>query len=302
MDGLKVNHYTDQENGTGASVFIFEKGAIGSFWIAGSAFATHEIGVLDPDHSAPCVHGLMLAGGSSPGLFAAEGVVRYLAEQKIGLQLPDAIIPLVPAAALYDLNYRKPVSPGANAVYKACFKATEDNDESGHLGAGTGATVGKLINSAHEMKSGLGRASIRLDSGLEVIAYAAVNAVGDVHDNDRLLAGARYSDGRWVESEKLLFSGQVEKDLFNGTNTTLAAVFTNAKSDKAKLKQIAKMASAGFSRAITPVFTPYDGDIVFCFSMGECEVSELVLGTIAAELVRLSIIDAVRQTHIITSP
>ncbi len=299
MDGLKINHTSNQQDGTGASVFLFESGAVGSFVIAGTASASHELAVLDPEHSVPFVHGLMLCGGSTFGLFAAEGMVRYLAEKNIGFRMPHAIVPLVPAAALYDLSYINAVSPRAEAVYKACLNASKDNLDSGSIGAGTGATVGKLIGLGYEMKSGIGRSSLKLASGLEIVAYAAVNAVGDVYDKGKLLAGARYKDGSWVNSEKILLSGQAEKNLFAGSNTTLVAVFCNAKADKAAMKRIAKMATAGLARAISPVFSPYDGDIVFCFSLGAYEASELMLGTMAAEQVRLAIIDAVKDSRII---
>ncbi|RUR02955.1 P1 family peptidase [Legionella septentrionalis] len=296
MQGLKINHVTDMDNGTGASIFLFEQGAIGSYLIVGSACATHEVAVLEPEHSVPCVHGLMLAGGSTFGLFAVQGMVRYLHEKEIGFHAPNAIVPLVPAAALYDLSYKHPVPPSANEVYQACFKASEHNEDRGILGAGTGATVGKLIASASPMKSGMGRAAIKLDSGLEVIAYAAVNAVGDVHDKGNIVAGARFADGSWADTEKRLLAGESEQNLFANANTTLIAVFTNAKGDKASLKRMAKMTAAGFSQAISPIFSPYDGDIIFCFSLGNLEVSELMLGTIAAEQVRLAILDAVKNS------
>jgi len=295
MEGLKVSHYTNHEDGTGASVFLFEQGAYGAYWMAGSSSATHELAILDPEHSVPQVHGLMLSGGSTFGLFAAEGAVRFLSEKGIGLQLPQAVIPLVPAAALYDLNYRKPAAAKASDVYKICKTAKEDNKERGAIGVGTGATVGKCIVGANDMKSGLGRSEVFLPSGLNVIAYAAVNAVGDVNNNGKLIAGARYNDGSWVDSEKELLSGQVEKNLFSGANTTLVTVFTNARVDKAGLKRLAKMAVSGMSRAIAPIFTPYDGDVVFCFSLGHIDISHLTLGTIAAEQVRLAIIDAVKS-------
>lgn len=299
MKGLKINHVSDHDSGTGASIFLFDNGATGSYVIAGAASASHELAVLDAEHSVPCVHGLMLSGGSTFGLYAAQGVVRYLTEHDIGFRLPDATVPLVPAAALYDLNYRKPLPPKADDVYQACFNATEDNTECGCLGAGTGATIGKLVASASMMKSGLGRAAIKLDSGLEVIAYAAVNAVGDVYDKGQLIAGACNSEGELVNTERLLLSGQSEQELFSGANTTLISVFCNALGDKGSMKRVAKMALAGVSRAISPIFSPYDGDTIFCFSLGDIDVSELMLGTIAAEQVRLAIIDAVRDASIV---
>lgn len=293
MKGLKTAHFTDLKTGTGASIFLFEHGAVGSYLIAGAACASHEIAILDPEHIVDKVHGLVLTGGSSFGLYAAKGVVDFLKQHNIGFKTIDAIIPLVPAAALYDLNYLDALPPTADDLYKTCFSAAEANIESGAIGAGTGATVGKLIANTCEMKSGLGRSEITFSSGLEVIVYAAVNAAGDIHDNGTIIAGAHTKDGHFVDSKKILSSGQKEKQLFLGTNTTLVAVFTNAKGDKAFFKRMSKMAIAGMAQAISPVFSSYDGDIIFCFSLGTQEISELSLGTIIAEQVRLAIIDAV---------
>lgn len=300
MHGFKIGHTTHTDKGTGLSVFLFEQGAVGGYWISGSAPATHELVVLDPDSSVPKLYGLVLTGGSAYGLYAASGVMRYLTEKKLGHPTLQGPVPIVPAAAIYDFGYKEPLPPTAEDAYQACLVAQEDNSESGRIGAGAGATVGKLIPHAKHMTGGLGRAEIKLPNGIEVIAYAVVNCVGDVRNaaND-IVAGAVNSHGQFANCEHYLLSGQAEKDLFTYTNTTLVTVCTNVTFSKSELKRIAKMATAGMARAITPIFTRFDGDILFCVSVGDYIASELTIGTLAAAAVRLAILDAVKDSEIL---
>ena len=299
MHGLKIGHYSDDEQGTGVSVFLFEDSAAGGYWICGSAPATHELAALDPDNSVPRCHGLVLSGGSAFGLHAAAGAMQYLHEKKIGHPVPSGVVPIVPAAAIYDLSYRKEAFPTAGQAYEACKRATEDNHQRGRVGAGTGATVGKLIPFAKSTTSGIGRVVLSQSDGLEVVAYVVVNSVGDVRDHGKTIAGARDAHGQFADCEKFLLSGQAESELFANSNTTLAAVFTNAAFNKDESKRIAKMAAAGMARAISPVFTRFDGDIVFCLSVGQMSASELTVGAMAAEAVRLAILDAVKEAEIV---
>lgn len=295
MRGLKIGHYSNLEEGTGLSVFLFESSAIGGYWVCGSAPASHELAALDPDNSVPACHGLVFTGGSAYGLHAASGVMRYLHEKDIGHPVPSGVVPIVPAAAIYDLHYLRETFPSPENAYEACKKAIEDNKEHGRVGAGTGATIGKLIPYAKPMMGGLGRAVLKQSGGLEVAAYAVVNSVGDIYDNGKIIAGARDVKGNFANCEKFLLTGQPEADLFGHSNTTLAAVFTNAKFDADVVKRIAKMAVAGVARAVSPVFTRFDGDIVFCMSVGQVSASELIVGAMAAEAVRLAILDAVKE-------
>lgn len=299
MHGLKIGHHTDQARGTGVSVFLFEDAARGGYRICGSAPATHELAALEPDNSVPECHGLVFAGGSAYGLHAAAGVMQYLKEKGIGHPVPSGVVPIVPAAAIYDLSYISDHYPTAENAYQACLQASEDNSEHGRVGAGTGATVGKLIPFAKAMASGIGRAVLNQKGGLEVVAYVVVNSVGDVHDRGKMIAGARDAHGHFADCEKFLLSGEAETNLFTNSNTTLAAVFTNASFDKAECERIAKMAAAGLARAISPVFTRFDGDIVFCISTGKVPASELTVGAMAAEAVRLAIINAVKDSEIV---
>lgn len=299
MYGLKIGHHTDQARGTGVSVFLFEEAAAGGYWICGSAPATHELAALDPDNSVPHCHGLVLSGGSAYGLHSAAGVMQYLQEKGIGHPVPSGVVPIVPAAAIYDLSYISDHFPSADDAYQACINASENNTQFGRIGAGTGATVGKLIPFAKSMRSGIGRAVLTQKGGLEVIAYVVVNSVGDVREHGKMIAGAKDAHGHFADCEKFLLSGEAETDLFANSNTTLAAVFTNAKFNKDECKRIAKMGAAGLARAISPVFTRFDGDIVFCISMGNVAGTELTVGAMAAEAVRLAIINAVKDSEIV---
>lgn len=300
MDGVKIGHYTNKAAGTGASVFIFENKGKGAYWVCGSSPATHELVVLDPDNSVANVDGLVLAGGSAYGLYAAQGMMTYLTEQGMGHATPHGVVPIVPAAAIYDLAFKEPTPPAAVDVYAACKSAIADNTATGRIGAGTGATVGKLIPTAKHMSGGLGRAELKLENGLQVLAYAVVNCVGDVRDTTgQIIAGARDEKG-FADCERYLLDGKAEQFLFEHTNTTLVAVFTNGDFSKSELKRIAKMATAGLARAISPIFTRYDGDIVFCISIGRHAASELTTGTMAAEAVRLAIINAVQGAEIVS--
>lgn len=299
MHGLKIGHYSDHERGTGVSVFLFEESADGGYWICGSAPASHELAALDPDNSVQHCHGLVLTGGSAFGLHAVAGVMQYLHEKNIGHPVPSGVVPIVPAAAIYDLSYLSSSFPTPQHAYAACENASEDNIQRGRIGAGTGATVGKLVPFAKSMASGIGRAVLVQRDGLEVVAYVVVNSVGDVHDNGKMVAGARDAHGHFADCEKYLLSGEAESTMFTGSNTTLAAVFTNAALTKSECKRIAKIGASGMARAISPVFTRFDGDIVFCMSVGNVPASELTVGVMAAEAVRLAILDGVKESEII---
>lgn len=292
MKGLKIGHFTHQAAGTGVTVFLLEQSAVGSYWVCGSAPASHEFFVLDPDNSVPRFHGLVFAGGSAYGLYAAKGVMTYLTEKNIGHVTPHGKVPIVPAAAIYDLSFKKPIAPTDSDAYQACLSAKENNLDSGQIGAGTGATVGKLVKNSSSMQAGLGVGRVSLPSGIEFVAYAVVNAVGDVIGKEgQIIAGAKNSHGQFANSFRYLLSGQGEIDLFDSTNTTIVAVFTNAKFTKEELKRIAKMAVAGIACTIAPSFTRFDGDVLFCISVGEQTISELTAGVMATEAVKQAIWD-----------
>ena len=294
MQGLKIGHYTDVQNGTGISVFLLEK-ARGAYLLCGSGPASHELGPLEVNTSVDEVHALVLSGGSAFGLFSAKGVMQFLVENKIGVMLPHGVVPIVPAAAIYDLAYKNPVYPNDEQAYQACLNAKENNNSFGNIGAGTGATVGKLIPHAECMPGGFGYAEMSLGNGVEIIVCAVVNAVGDILENNKIISGAKLADGSFANCANFLMQATHNKNIFPTANTSLVAVFVNAKFSKSELQRIAKMAIAGMARAIAPVFTCYDGDLMFVFSVGDKSASVINVGTAAAELVNRAIVKAVKE-------
>jgi L-aminopeptidase/D-esterase-like protein len=300
MQGLRIGHNTNESEGTGASVFLFEKPARAAYHLCGSSPATQDLGALALEANVTHINGLVLLGGSVYGLAATNGALRWLDEQGQGWPTPHGRVPIVPAAAIYDLAVKAPAAPTADQVYQACLQATVDNTEQGRIGAGTGASVGKLVPDAVRMSGGIGRAEMRLADGVTVLAYAVVNSVGDVYDaNGQIIAGAQTTDGHFANCQQSLLQGQIAAD-YASSNTTLVAIFTDADFSKIELKRIAKMAVAGLGRAIAPVFTRYDGDIVFAVSLGDKTGIEIVVGTAAAEVTRQAIVNAVNQSVILT--
>ena len=304
MQSVKIGHTTHLNDGTGLSVFLFSEPARGGYVICGAGPATHELAPLDPDTSVSAVHGLMLAGGSAYGLYAGRGVMQYLMERNIGLSLPHGVVPIVPAACIYDLGYKNVKIPSDEDAYAACIAAKSINDASGAIGAGTGATVGKIVPQTERMSGGIGFAEKQCADGLVVMCYAVVNAIGDVRDEkQRIIAGAKYADGSFADCAAYLESGKPDNLARHASrhNTTLVSVFTNAALNKMELKRLSKMALAGMARAISPVFTCYDGDIIFSFSVGNHQNTNLLMiGNLAARLVQQSIIHAVANSEIVT--
>jgi L-aminopeptidase/D-esterase-like protein len=300
MHGLRIGHFTQTEHATGASVFLFDNPVIGAYYLCGSSPASHELGPLDLAANVTHLNGLGFFGGSAFGLNAVAGIMRWLNEKQIGWKVPHGVVPIVPAVAIYDLMIKVPIPPTPEDAYAACKAATADNQEVGRIGAGTGASVGKLIANGRRMSGGVGRAEITLPNGATVLVYAVVNAVGDIYDESgKILAGAVLPNGDFADGEEWLLTGNPEKRLDASSNTTLVAVFTDAKFSKIELYRIAKMATAGMARAITPAFTRYEGDIIFGISLGDVEASELVIGATAAKLTQHAIMNAVRDSVVL---
>lgn len=298
MHNLKVGHFTHQDHGTGVTVFLFDSPARGAYVLCGSSPASHEIAVLELEANVSCIDALTFVGGSAYGLSAVAGVLRWCKEKGRGYQTPYGVVPIVPAAGIFDLSVQSAHPPNAEEAYRACQLAVEDNAERGRIGAGTGASVGKLVPNARQMYGGLGQAVLRLPGGLEVVAYAVVNSLGDIRDKTgRIIAGAFFPDGSYADCEAYLLSGG--NHLFQEvsvSNTALISVFTNAGFSKIELKRIAKVAISGMARAISPVFMRSDGDILFCVSLGELPADEKVVSVMAAEAVRQAIVNAVQDS------
>jgi L-aminopeptidase/D-esterase-like protein len=298
IPGIRVGHASDFEALTGCTVILAEGGAVGGVDVRGSATGTEELGVLDPGHVAGAVHAIVLAGGSAFGLEAASGVRTYLERQGIGYRTDAALVPIVPCAILYDLALgRADVRPTRMMGAMASEAASTDAPLEGAVGAGTGATVGKILGMRQAMKSGLGSAAVELPGGVLTAALVAVNAFGDVRDpaTGKLIAGAR----RAPDSMELADTGRQMKQGARGgfglTSTTLAVVATNARLDKVGAAKLAQMAGLGMARVIYPVNTMYDGDLVFALSRGTAEADLNALGIAAAEAVAEAILRAVRS-------
>jgi L-aminopeptidase/D-esterase-like protein len=299
--GIEVGHWTSSERPTGCTVILARRGATAGVDVRGGAPGTRETDLLDPSNLVSEVHAVVLAGGSAFGLDAASGVVRYLEEAGIGFDVGVARVPIVPAAVLFDLTLggRPEVRPTAESGYLAARAASGGPVAEGNVGAGAGASVGKLLGRARAMKGGLGSASIALPDGLVVAALAAVNAAGDVVDpgTGQVIAGVRTADGRAIADVRgLLRSGAASGVPLVGENTTIGVVATNAALTKSQARKVAQMAHSGLARAIAPSHTPVDGDTIFALAtalQGERPVG--TIGALAAEAMAEAIVRAVRS-------
>ncbi|CAN7516534.1 P1 family peptidase [Acidovorax sp.] len=306
VPGIEVGHFTDTRRPTGCTVILAREGAVGGVDVRGAAPGTRETDLLDPSNLVEKVHGIMLAGGSSWGLDAASGAVRWLEERGIGFDVVVGRLPLVPSAVLFDLlvgDMR--VRPDAAAGYAACEAASRADPAEGNVGAGTGAAVGKIFGIHNAMKGGIGTASVTVD-GVTVGALIACNALGDVIDPDtaQVIAGARTDDGRHLrDTRRALLRGEAPKPLLAGTNTTIGVIATDATITKAQAHRLAVAAHDGLARSINPVHTMSDGDTLFTLGTGVSGKNPgmMVLSTMAAEATAIATARAVRAARSITT-
>lgn len=276
---------------------LCEAGAVAGGDIRGSATGTEEWDVLNPMHVTDRIHAVVFAGRSAFGLEAASGVRRYLEHKGVGFAFGGAHIPIVPCAILFDLGMGKiNVRPTREMGESAAAAATSEAVVEGAVGAGTGATVGKFFGMKQAMKSGIGSFTVDLEGGLKVSALAAVNALGDVRDpsTGKIVAGARKSPEsmEFADSAKAMKAGR--RAAPSRQNTTLVVVATNASLTKVEATKLAQLGSLGMARAIDPVNTMSDGDLVVALSLGNLKASVDQLGIAAAEAVSESILRAVR--------
>jgi L-aminopeptidase/D-esterase-like protein len=302
VPGVLVGHATDLEALTGCTAVLFEdpEGAVVSADVRGSSPGTRETDRLHPVGSVRGTHALLLTGGSAFGLAATDGVVRFLEEKGTGLDIGVARIPLVSAAVLFDLVVGDPVvRPGPEMGYHAASSAKSSDFAQGSVGAGTGATVGKVLGLDRAMKGGIGSASVTLEGGVVVAALAAVNAFGDIRDPDTgaTLAGPRKDDGTLGDTVELLPEAAARMGW--GQNTTLGVVATNARLSKVQTAKVAQMAHDGLARAVEPVHTTVDGDVVFAASAGAevLDGATDIVGTWGARVMQEAILRAVRRAE-----
>jgi L-aminopeptidase/D-esterase-like protein len=297
VPGVKVGHSIDEKGITGCTAIITEQGAVCSVDVRGSAPGTRETDALDPINSVGAIHALSLAGGSAFGLDAAMGIMRYLQQQDVGVFVEVAKIPIVPGAVIFDLLIGDSKAYAtAQMGYEAAANATNAKVESGNVGAGYGALVGKVSGNDYCMKGGLGSSSVKGADDLVVGAIVVVNAVGDVKDPQtrQTIAGGRNREtGEWRDSCAFLKENQIPKVKQN-TNTTIGAVALNAKLTKAEAKKIAQLTQNALARTIYPVHTMYDGDSIFVLGTGEKQYPLDYLGQLAIEAMEQAIINAVK--------
>lgn len=303
VPGIAVGHETLTGRPTGCTVVLASAGAVGGVDVRGASPGTRETDLLDPVNAVSVVHGIVLSGGSAFGLDVAGGVMRFLEERGIGYETRAARVPIVPAAILYDLGLGDPaIRPDASCGYRAATSASSAPVAEGNVGAGAGATVGKLLGGSRAMKGGVGSASVTLPNGLIIAAIVAVNAAGDVVDpaTGRVVAGVRTPDGlALADARRLIRSGATLRPPSPGENTTIGVVATNARLTKAQAKKMAQMAHDGLARAISPAHTMGDGDAVFSLATGERDEPPdlLVIGAMAAEVMAEAIVRAVQQAR-----
>jgi L-aminopeptidase/D-esterase-like protein len=298
--GIEVGHHTLTERPTGCTVILARDGAVGGVDVRGGAPGTRDTDLLDPVNTVQEIHGVVLSGGSLFGLDAVSGTVRWLEERGVGLDAWGSTIPIVSGAILFDLGVGdSSVRPDAKCGYAAAGAATSGPVARGSVGAGAGATVGKLAGMGRAMKGGIGTASVQLPGGLVVAAIVAVNAVGDVIDpaTGEVVAGVRAEDGSGFTDARKLIRSRSGLVGASGENTTIGVVATNATLTKAQATKLAQMAHDGLARAIYPAHTPWDGDTIFALATGEVEgeADLIVLGGVAADVVAEAILDAVRS-------
>jgi L-aminopeptidase/D-esterase-like protein len=302
VTGLRVGHAQDASALTGCSVILPPSGTVGGIDQRGGGVGSRQTDPLRLLHVVNEVHAVVLAGGSAFGLEAATGVARYLEEQGIGFDVGVTRVPIVPTAILFDLAIgHSDVRPDAAMGYAACLDASEGPVREGNVGAGTGATLGKLVGPEGAMKSGLGSAAHKLGSELVVGALVALNPLGEVIDpeNGSIIAGARDGAGGFLDSRDVMRKRAEQPGMrFGpGENTVLAVVATNASFNKEQCTKVAQMAQDGISRAVRPAHTMFDGDTVFSLATGQVESDANLVGTFAAEVVTEAILRAVKAAE-----
>lgn len=290
--GIEVGHAQDENALTGCTVILCREGAVAGVDVRGGAPGTRETDLLHPDRLVDKVHAVVLAGGSAFGLDAASGVMRYLEENQIGLKVGTTRIPIVPAAILYDLGIgRADVRPDSAMGYRAAATASSDAPAEGNVGAGTGASIGKMRGMEYAMKSGIGTASIEIH-GIVIAALVAVNAVGDVLDpkNGTVVAGMRSGTTLdWMKEDQARSAVT--------SNTVIGVIATNASLTKAEATKVAQMAQDGLAQSIRPAHTMFDGDTIFALATGAEKSDVSMVGAFAAEVMAQAIVRGVRMAE-----
>ncbi|NLM43819.1 MAG: P1 family peptidase [Clostridiales bacterium] len=298
IPGIKIGNAEDLTGGTGCTVILCERGSVAGVDVRGGAPGTRETDLLNPINMMDRIHAILLAGGSAFGLDAAAGVMKYLEDKGIGFDVGVTKVPIVSAAVLFDLavgDYR--CRPDKEMGYRACINAENGRFSEGSVGAGTGATVGKILGMKNAMKGGLGSYCIKIGS-LYVGALVSVNCFGDVVDPDscEILAGAYSSENKdFINTERLVMESKLSDDNPFAGNTTIGVIITNAIMTKSEVNKVASMAHNGYARSIRPVHTMYDGDTIFALSTGEVEADVNQIGVLAVKAMEQAVLNGVKK-------
>lgn len=292
--GIKIGHHGNEF--TGVTVILCEEGCIGGVDVRGGAPGTHETDLLHNEKEMQKVNGIALCGGSAYGLGAIAGVMDFLRKKNVGFKVESKVVPIVSGAVIFDLTDKEYHYPDFEMGYNAAENASEDNVISGKVGAGIGATVGKIRGFKNSDKSGLGIATVKV-GGITVTAVIVVNALGDIYNhNNEIIAGAKDNKGNFLNTEKTILDGDYLR-LIMGTNTTIGCIITDAKLSKVEANKIASISHNGLARSIRPVHTNYDGDTMFCLATGKKKVLNIMLLEVGVvEAVMLAIEDAVKKS------
>ena len=299
INGIKLGHAQNIKGLTGCSVILCEKGATGGVDVRGGAPGTRETDLLDPSEMIEKIHAVVLSGGSAFGLDASSGVMKYLEEKNIGFDVQVAKVPIVCSAVLFDLAFGNPkIRPDKSMGYEACVNSETYNDDiNGNIGAGYGATIGKILGPHTAMKGGLGTYAVEVGN-LKVGAIVAVNCLGDIIDpkTSNIIAGALDKNtNKFLNSENILINNlKNPKTPFKG-NTTIGLVVTNANLSKANAKKVASMAHNGYARTMRPAHTMFDGDTIFTMATNEVDIDVTTVGMIASNVMEKAILRAIKE-------
>lgn len=298
IEGIKVGHAQNMEAATGCTAVLCEEGAAAGVDVRGGAPGTRETDLLNPVNLVEKIHAAIICGGSAFGLDAASGVMQYLEERGIGFDVQVTKVPIVCGAVLFDLAIGDPsVRPDKEMGYQACLNATNRECPEGNVGAGTGATVGKILGMERAMKGGLGACCFQVGE-LKVGALVAVNCMGDVIEpaTGEILAGALSDDRRtFADTEKVMMLEYAKQKNHFAGNTTVGVVATNGSFNKVQMNKVASMAHNGLGRVIRPAHSMVDGDTIFALATGKVEADINVAGLLAARAVERAIVRAVKQ-------
>lgn len=299
IENIRIGNAQNYDGGTGCTVIICENGAPTGLDVRGGGPASRESELLKPVASADKIYAVLLSGGSAFGLDAAGGVMKYLEERDIGYDVGVTKVPLVCQSCIFDLTVAsKDVRPDGKMAYEACIDSENNQIVQGNIGAGTGASVGKILGMDYAMKSGLGCYAVQ-SGELKIGAIVSVNALGDIFDYDtnEKIAGLLSEDKNGFRSseEQLIKSSTGDENLFTA-NTTIGVIITNGKFNKTQMNKIASMGHNGYARTINPLHTTADGDSIYAMSVGEVEANIDAVGTLAAKVMGKAVNNAIKNT------